>query len=93
VLIARTHCRYKTDMLVGSDGNDDDQPFVVCAGYSRERRLLPPFRLPCSEKLEQNSNLEQLSGFRYAGIVQLAPKNLWEVARVTMVVPGSGAKL
>ena len=93
MLIARTHCRNKTYKLVGSDDNDDDQPFVVCAAYGRERRFLPPFRLPGSEKPGQNSNLEQALGFHYAEIDHFAPKNLWEVARVTMAVPGSGAKL
>jgi hypothetical protein len=93
MLIALTHCRNKTYKLVGSGDNDDDQPFVVCAAFSRERGFLLPIRLPDSEKLGQNSNLEQLSGFRYAEIGQFSPKNLWEVARVTMVVPGSGAKL
>jgi len=93
VLIAPTHCRNKLYKLVGSDGNDDDQPFVVCAAYVRERRLLRPFRLPGSEKLKQNSNLEQVPGFRYAEIVQFAPKSLWELARVTMTILGSGAKL
>ena len=93
MLIARTHCRNKPYKLVGNGDNDDDKPFVVCAAYGRERKLLPSFHLPDSEKPGQNSNLEQPSGFRYAEIVQFAPKNLWEVARVTMVVPGSGAKL
>jgi hypothetical protein len=37
MLIAPTHCRNKLYKLVGSDGNDDDQPFVVCAAYGRER--------------------------------------------------------
>ena len=93
MLVARTHCRNKTYKLVANGDNDDDQSFAVCAAYVRERRLLRPFRLPGSEKLKQNSNLEQVPGFRYAEIVQFAPKNLWELARVTMVVPGSGAKL
>jgi len=57
------------------------------------RGFLTPIRLPDGEKPGQNSNPEQSSSLRYAGIVQLAPKNLSEVARVTMAVLGSGAKL
>jgi hypothetical protein len=49
---------------------------VTCAAYGRERRLLPSFRLPGSEKPGQNSNLEQATGFRYAEIDHFAPKNL-----------------
>jgi hypothetical protein len=59
-----------------SDDTDDDQPFVSCAGYGREWRLLPPIRLPDSEKLKQNSNLEQSSSFRYAEINHFGSKNL-----------------
>ena len=93
MLITRTPGRNKTYKRVESGDNDDDQPFVVCAAFSRVRGFLLPIRLPNSEKLGQNSNLEQPSGFRYAEIAHFTPKNLWEVARVTMVVPGSGAKL
>jgi hypothetical protein len=93
MLIALTHCRKKTYKLVANGDNDDDQSFAVCAAYGRERRLRRLFRLPDSEKPGHNSNLEQPSGFRYAEIVQLAPKNLSEVARVTMAILGSGAKL
>ena len=37
MLIAHTHYHNKPYKLVGVDGNDDDQPFVVCAAYGRER--------------------------------------------------------